>query len=152
MVPFVLLWSSWLAYKLIPFSHLWSACLQSCSLVVCYVQWTFFYLQILLQWKYFYALDKMLYTLPFIQRLLILIIFLFHCVLEISRQAVKQDKTILCEDWRECIEPLILSGEWKLDRDNFGVEQYFSAKSLVSSRSFEIDDYHGYGMVPLADL
>ncbi|CAL9131133.1 unnamed protein product [Musa textilis] len=67
-------------------------------------------------------------------------------------KAVKQDKTLLYEDWRECIEPLILSGEWKLDRDNFGVEQYFSAKSLVSSRSFEIDDYHGFGMVPLADL
>ncbi|RWW50181.1 hypothetical protein BHE74_00043584 [Ensete ventricosum] len=85
-------------------------------------------------------------------RLLILIIFPFHSDLEISRQTVKQDKTFLYEDWRECIEPLILSGEWNLDRDNFGVEQYFSAKSLVSSRSFKIDDYHGFGMVPLADL
>ncbi|KAK4840388.1 hypothetical protein QYF36_007662 [Acer negundo] len=34
----------------------------------------------------------------------------------------------------------------------FGVEEYFAAKSLIASRSFEIDDYHGFGMVPLADL
>ncbi|XP_008802885.1 N-lysine methyltransferase setd6 [Phoenix dactylifera] len=65
---------------------------------------------------------------------------------------VKQDKCFLYEDWKESIEPLILSGPLKLDLDSFGVEQYFSAKSLVSSRSFEIDGYHGFGMVPLADL
>jgi len=34
----------------------------------------------------------------------------------------------------------------------FDIEQYFAAKSLISSRSFEIDDYHGFGMVPFADL
>ncbi|KAG1328175.1 N-lysine methyltransferase setd6 [Cocos nucifera] len=65
---------------------------------------------------------------------------------------VKQDKCFLYEDWKESIEPLILSRPLKLDPDSFGVEQYFSAKSLVSSRSFEIDGYHGFGMVPLADL
>ncbi|ONK55008.1 uncharacterized protein A4U43_UnF8680 [Asparagus officinalis] len=67
-------------------------------------------------------------------------------------KVVKEDKACLCEDWKEHIEPLILSESFKLDPSYFGVEQYFSAKSLVSSRSFEIDDYHGYGMVPLADL
>ncbi|GJM92382.1 hypothetical protein PR202_ga08854 [Eleusine coracana subsp. coracana] len=65
---------------------------------------------------------------------------------------VKQDRELLCEDWKECIEPLLSSGELDVDPDDFSLEKYFSAKTLVSSRSFQIDNYHGYGMVPLADL
>ncbi|XP_068648406.1 uncharacterized protein [Aristolochia californica] len=65
---------------------------------------------------------------------------------------VKEDKALLYEDWKECILPLITSGSSKLDPSSFGVEQYFAAKSLVTSRAFEIDDFHGSGMVPLADL
>ncbi|XXG86887.1 hypothetical protein AAC387_Pa11g1709 [Persea americana] len=65
---------------------------------------------------------------------------------------VKEDRTLLYEDWKECILPLIESGPLKLNPNCFGVEQYFAAKTLVTSRSFEIDDYHGFGMVPLADL
>jgi N-lysine methyltransferase SETD6 len=65
---------------------------------------------------------------------------------------VKQDREFLCEDWKECIEPLILSGELDVDQDDFSLEKYLSAKTLVSSRSFQIDNYHGSGMVPLADL
>ncbi|XP_049392604.1 ribosomal lysine N-methyltransferase 3 [Solanum stenotomum] len=40
----------------------------------------------------------------------------------------------------------------KLKAEHFGVKEYLAAKSLIASRSFEIDDYHGCGMVPLADL
>ncbi|XP_062207654.1 ribosomal lysine N-methyltransferase 3 [Phragmites australis] len=65
---------------------------------------------------------------------------------------VKQDREFLCEDWKECIEPLMSSGELDVDPDDFSLEKYFSAKTLVSSRSFQIDSYHGSGMVPLADL
>uniref|UniRef100_J3L6F0 SET domain-containing protein n=1 Tax=Oryza brachyantha TaxID=4533 RepID=J3L6F0_ORYBR len=65
---------------------------------------------------------------------------------------VKQDRQFICEDWKECIEPLILSGELEVGPDDFSLENYFSAKSLLSSRSFRIDSYHGSGMVPLADL
>ncbi|KAJ0972127.1 hypothetical protein J5N97_020086 [Dioscorea zingiberensis] len=67
-------------------------------------------------------------------------------------KAVKEDQAALFDDWKEFIEPLIHSGSLKLDPKFFGVEQYFSAKTLVASRSFQIDDYHGFGMVPLADL
>ncbi|XP_073000422.1 uncharacterized protein [Typha latifolia] len=66
-------------------------------------------------------------------------------------KAVKEDRSFIYEDWRDSIEPLI-HGPWKLDSSSFGVEQYFSAKTLISSRSFEIDSFHGSGMVPLADL
>ncbi|GKV25406.1 hypothetical protein SLEP1_g34853 [Rubroshorea leprosula] len=44
------------------------------------------------------------------------------------------------------------SAAQSLNPSFFGIEDYFAAKSLISSRSFEIDEYHGFGMVPLADL
>ncbi|XP_052196664.1 ribosomal lysine N-methyltransferase 3 isoform X2 [Diospyros lotus] len=69
---------------------------------------------------------------------------------------VKEDKALIYEDWQECILPLLDSAPLtiyeELNPDFFSVEEYFAAKSLVASRSFEIDDYHGFGMVPLADL
>ncbi|KAM0831075.1 hypothetical protein ACQ4PT_065789 [Festuca glaucescens] len=67
-------------------------------------------------------------------------------------KTVKQDREFLCEDWKECIEPLISSGELGVEPDDLSLEKYFAAKSLLSSRSFHIDRYHGSGMVPLADL
>ncbi|XP_017248554.1 ribosomal lysine N-methyltransferase 3 isoform X2 [Daucus carota subsp. sativus] len=66
---------------------------------------------------------------------------------------VKEDRALINEDWKECISPLFDSATGvKLNPDDFSVEQYLMAKSLIASRSFEIDDYHGFGMVPLADL
>ncbi|KAF3781229.1 Ribosomal lysine N-methyltransferase 3 [Nymphaea thermarum] len=65
---------------------------------------------------------------------------------------VKEDKKLVCQDWKECIRPLLDDEDLKLDPCHFGVEQYFFAKSLIASRSFEVDDYHGFGMVPLADI
>ncbi|KAJ4965694.1 hypothetical protein NE237_017543 [Protea cynaroides] len=67
-------------------------------------------------------------------------------------KTVKEDKTLIYEDWKDCILPLIVNGPLNFNPDGFGVEQYFAARSLIASRSFEIDDYHGSGMVPLADL
>ncbi|XP_043715402.1 N-lysine methyltransferase setd6-like isoform X2 [Telopea speciosissima] len=67
-------------------------------------------------------------------------------------KTVKEDKTLFYEDWKECILPLIVNGPIKLNPNCFGVEQYFAVRSLIASRSFEIDDYHGVGMVPVADL
>ncbi|XP_047151960.1 ribosomal lysine N-methyltransferase 3 isoform X1 [Vigna umbellata] len=67
-------------------------------------------------------------------------------------QTVQEDKALIYEDWKENILPLLDSAPLKLNPKFFEIEQYFAAKSLISSRSFEIDDYHGFGMVPLADL
>ncbi|XP_047056403.1 N-lysine methyltransferase setd6-like [Lolium rigidum] len=67
-------------------------------------------------------------------------------------KTVKQDRGFLREDWKECIEPLISSGELGVEPEDLSLEKYFAAKSLLSSRSFHIDRYHGSGMVPLADL
>ncbi|KAK9228632.1 hypothetical protein WN944_021586 [Citrus x changshan-huyou] len=69
-------------------------------------------------------------------------------------EIVKEDRGLIFEDWKQNILPLLdlNSANVKLNPDYFGVEHYFAAKSLVASRSFQIDDFHGSGMVPLADL
>ncbi|QCD96295.1 hypothetical protein DEO72_LG6g997 [Vigna unguiculata] len=69
-----------------------------------------------------------------------------------SWQTVQEDKALIYEDWKENILPLLDLAPLKLNLKFFDIEQYFAAKSLISSRSFEIDDYHGFGMVPLEDL
>ncbi|XP_027364587.1 ribosomal lysine N-methyltransferase 3-like [Abrus precatorius] len=66
--------------------------------------------------------------------------------------AVQEDKGLIHEDWKESILPLLDLAPPKLNPKFFCIEQYFAAKSLISSRSFEIDDYHGHGMLSLADL
>ncbi|KAJ0467586.1 putative [Ribulose-bisphosphate carboxylase]-lysine N-methyltransferase [Helianthus annuus] len=65
-------------------------------------------------------------------------------------KTVKEDKALVYEDWKACIVPFVESAQ--LDPSDFTLDQYFAAKSLISSRSFQIDDYYGFGMVPLADL
>ncbi|XP_051142442.1 uncharacterized protein LOC127259275 isoform X2 [Andrographis paniculata] len=70
--------------------------------------------------------------------------------LNYTRQTVKEDKALVHQDWKECIKPLLAS--FDLNPDFFTIDEYFAAKSLVASRAFEIDEYHGFGMVPLADL
>ncbi|KAH6766917.1 hypothetical protein C2S52_017900 [Perilla frutescens var. hirtella] len=67
-------------------------------------------------------------------------------------KTVKEDKAVVYEDWKECIKPLLDLASFELNPEYFTVDEYFSAKSLVSSRSFQVDEYHGFGMVPLADL
>lgn len=68
------------------------------------------------------------------------------------RQTVKEDKALIVEDWKESILPLLDSAPLKLNPRYFSVKEYFAVRTLIASRSFEIDNYHGFGMVPLADL
>ncbi|KFK34902.1 hypothetical protein AALP_AA5G208400 [Arabis alpina] len=68
-------------------------------------------------------------------------------------KVVKEDHVLIYEDWKESILPLTTSSLPRIvDPDSFGIKEYLAAKSLIASRSFQIDDYHGSGMVPLADL
>jgi len=67
-------------------------------------------------------------------------------------KVVEEDMELLHEDWKESIAPLTTLDPIEFPRDWFSVDQYFAAKTVVGSRAFEIDDYHGSGMVPLADL
>ncbi|KAH9329024.1 hypothetical protein KI387_001132, partial [Taxus chinensis] len=70
----------------------------------------------------------------------------------LSELVVKEDIQFLQEDWESSIAPLVTSDPSEFPREWFSVEHYFAAKTLVGSRAFEVDDYHGFGMVPLADL
>lgn len=70
----------------------------------------------------------------------------------ICRQTVKEDKALVYQDFKECIKPVLDLASSDINPEFFTVDEYFAAKSLVSSRAFQIDEYHGYGMVPLADL
>ncbi|ESQ44428.1 hypothetical protein EUTSA_v10006013mg [Eutrema salsugineum] len=77
---------------------------------------------------------------------------LSYLELSFIRQVVKEDHGLIYEDWKESIVPLSSSLPSNVDPDSFGIKEYLAAKSLIASRSFQIDDYHGSGMVPLADL
>ncbi|KAL2227690.1 N-lysine methyltransferase setd6 isoform X1 [Sesamum indicum] len=65
---------------------------------------------------------------------------------------VKEDKALVYQDWKECIKPLLDLDSFQLNPEFFTADEYIAAKSLVASRSFQVDEYHGSGMVPLADL
>ncbi|PRQ44967.1 putative [Fructose-bisphosphate aldolase]-lysine N-methyltransferase [Rosa chinensis] len=68
-------------------------------------------------------------------------------------ETVKEDRGVMLEDWKDSIEPLqdqIGSTQFE---SFFGFEEYLAARTLIASRSFQIDDHHhGVGMVPLADI
>ncbi|KAF7820601.1 ribosomal lysine N-methyltransferase 3 [Senna tora] len=68
------------------------------------------------------------------------------------QKIVQEDKALIYEDWKENILPILDFAPSNLNPNFFAVEEYFAARSLIASRSFQIDDYHGFGMVPLADL
>lgn len=70
-----------------------------------------------------------------------------------SRQVIKEDRRLMKSDWKECYGILLdLFGESKFPAKWFSLNHYLGAKTLVASRAFEVDDIHGFGMVPLADL
>ncbi|KAL6223306.1 hypothetical protein ACLB2K_006693 [Fragaria x ananassa] len=67
-------------------------------------------------------------------------------------ETVKEDRTVMLEDWKESIEPLRDQIGTRFERF-FGFEDYLAARTLIASRSFQVDDHHhGVGMVPLADI
>ncbi|BBN12812.1 hypothetical protein MPTK1_5g23080 [Marchantia polymorpha subsp. ruderalis] len=68
------------------------------------------------------------------------------------RQVIKEDRLLIEEDWMESIVPLTESNPAEFPAEWFTLDRFLAAKALVSSRAFEVDEYHGYGMVPLADL
>ncbi|KAG6551635.1 hypothetical protein Mapa_006720 [Marchantia paleacea] len=67
-------------------------------------------------------------------------------------KVIKEDRLLIEEDWMESIVPLTESNPAEFPAEWFTLDRFLAAKALVSSRAFEVDDYHGYGMVPLADL
>eukprot|EP00249_Psilotum_nudum_P006340 c19652_g1_i2 orf=481-1488(-) len=65
---------------------------------------------------------------------------------------VMEDRQLIEKDWYQCIMPLSKHNPYDFPPEYFTLERYFLAKTLVASRAFEVDEYHGFGMIPLADL
>lgn len=80
------------------------------------------------------------------------IVYAIYLLGAICRQIIKEDKDLVYQDWEEFIKPLLDAASFELNPEFFTVDEYLAAKSLIASRSFQIDEYHGSGMVPLADL
>ncbi|KAI9096521.1 hypothetical protein DFS34DRAFT_594432 [Phlyctochytrium arcticum] len=63
------------------------------------------------------------------------------------------DKSLLRDDYETLLKPVLEAHPLIFhDRKHFTFEKFLDASSLVSSRSFEVDYYHGEAMVPLADI
>ncbi|KAJ1341038.1 hypothetical protein BSLG_004508 [Batrachochytrium salamandrivorans] len=58
----------------------------------------------------------------------------------------------LLNDYNEHVVPLIASNPRLMVAEKMTFEDFMSATSLVTSRAFQVDCYHGDSMVPLADL
>lgn len=59
-----------------------------------------------------------------------------------------------CE-WEECIAPVVSgfdSSAVEFPPELFCWDSYLRARAIVTSRAFAVDDAHGVGLVPLADL
>jgi len=61
------------------------------------------------------------------------------------------DQALMKEDWETHVEGLPAAYPSRLLPESFTFDAMQRAASLVASRAFGIDDYHGTGMVPLAD-
>ncbi|KAJ3178402.1 hypothetical protein HDU85_005200 [Gaertneriomyces sp. JEL0708] len=71
-----------------------------------------------------------------------------------QRKQVLDDRRLIDDDWAAVVklmdEHIDVFGQDL--RERMKVEHFKECVSLVSSRAFTIDDYHGNAMVPLADL
>ncbi|KND02469.1 protein-lysine N-methyltransferase [Spizellomyces punctatus DAOM BR117] len=63
------------------------------------------------------------------------------------------DKALLLDDYETMILPIINDHpEAFPDKSLLTFEHFLNATSLVTSRAFQVDEYHGDSMVPLADI
>jgi len=69
-----------------------------------------------------------------------------------SEKIVAKYPGLLKEDYDTLVKPLLAAHPDKFKPSAFEFEKLLQAMSLVSSRAFNVDSYHGDSMVPLADL
>jgi hypothetical protein len=66
-------------------------------------------------------------------------------------ESVMQDQMALREDYDSIILPILKEPVF-CPLEEFSFEKFQNASSLVSSRAFDVDEYHQHSMVPLADM
>ena len=66
---------------------------------------------------------------------------------------IKQDKELLREDYETLVKPILEqhANAFLEDGGHFTFEAFKAASSIIASRAFQIDSFHGDSLVPLAD-
>jgi hypothetical protein len=68
-------------------------------------------------------------------------------------KALDEDRQLLVDDYNEHIFPILNSAKYPLLNSDFmSLERWMHVASIVSSRAFQVDDWHGECLVPLADF
>jgi len=67
-------------------------------------------------------------------------------------KSAKEDYELLKSDFETIVLPLTETYPDTFTKDICTLENFLNASSLVSSRAFQVDNYHGDAMVPLADI
>ncbi|TPX37021.1 hypothetical protein SmJEL517_g00802 [Synchytrium microbalum] len=63
-----------------------------------------------------------------------------------------KDKILLKADWTDNIVPILEANQDLFPPTVYSYDFFLRAMSLVTSRAFQVDAYHGDSMVPLADI
>lgn len=68
-------------------------------------------------------------------------------------EVIKMDKPALKEDYENLIKPILAHHKdiFPADSPHFTFKAFAAASSIVASRAFQMDEYHGDCLVPLAD-
>ncbi|KAG4105494.1 RuBisCO-cytochrome methylase [Neocallimastix lanati (nom. inval.)] len=67
-------------------------------------------------------------------------------------KSARKDRELLESDFKSSVLPLIEAYPDIMTKEICTLENFLNASSLVSSRAFQVDDYHDDAMVPLADI
>ncbi|OUM70646.1 hypothetical protein PIROE2DRAFT_1176, partial [Piromyces sp. E2] len=67
-------------------------------------------------------------------------------------KSAREDRELLESDFESVVLPLTESYPDVFTKEICTLDNFLNASSLVSSRAFQVDNYHGDAMVPLADI
>ncbi|KAI9592288.1 hypothetical protein BDF19DRAFT_451925 [Syncephalis fuscata] len=67
-------------------------------------------------------------------------------------ESIVNDKLGIEHDYRTQVAPLVTKYPDLLKAEDYTLDQFIRVSSVVASRAFFVDDYHGDAMVPLADI
>jgi len=67
-------------------------------------------------------------------------------------KSAREDRELLESDFESVVLPLTETYPDVFTKEICTLDNFLNASSLVSSRAFQVDNYHGDAMVPLADM
>ena len=67
-------------------------------------------------------------------------------------KSAREDRKLLESDFESIVLPLTETYPDIFTKEICTLDNFLNASSLVSSRAFQVDNYHGDAMVPLADM